>query len=69
MELPDFGSANNEDYNKIFTLKELRGAIKRSGSKSSSIGPDRIHYDFFRHMDETQLKAILDLYLQLFMAQ
>ena len=68
VELPDFGSANNEDYNKIFTLKELRGAIKRSGSKISSIGPDRIHYDFFRHMNETQLKDILDLYLQLFMA-
>ena len=58
--LPDFGSANREDYNKEFTLRELTDTINRSGS--TSIGPDQIHYDFFRHMTVAQLKELLRFY-------
>ena len=58
--LPDFGHGNAEEYNKVFSLRELRDAIKQSGS--TSVGPDQLHYDFFRHLNDTQLCAILDLY-------
>ena len=58
--LPDFDSENQEVYNKVFSMRELTDAVARSGS--TSVGPDQIHYDFFRHMSEPQLQAILDLY-------
>ena len=58
--LPDFGCDDDADYNTNFTMKELTDAIQRSGS--TSIGPDQIHYDFFRHIGNTQLNAMLQLY-------
>ena len=58
--LPDFGHGHAEGYNKDFSMRELTDAILRSGS--TSVGPDQVHYDFLRHLNDTQLKAILDLY-------
>ena len=58
--MPDFGTDNRQDYNQEFTLKELTDAINRSGS--TSIGPDKIHYDFFRHLNDDQLKELLHFY-------
>ena len=58
--MPDFGTENSEDYNKIFSLVELTDAIKRFGS--TSIGPDKIHYDFFRHMNLVQLRELLEFF-------
>ena len=55
--MPDFDSNNDETYNKDFTLQELSEAIHRSGS--TSVGPDKLHYDFFKHMNDDQLNEIL----------
>ena len=44
--MPDFESDNTEDYNKEFSFCELTKAISRSGS--TSVGPDKKHYDFFQ---------------------
>ena len=59
-EMPEFDSDNQEDYNREFTLRELRDAIERSGS--NSVGPDKLHYTFFRYMDDAQLSEILRLF-------
>ena len=58
--IPDFDIGRIEDYNKVFTMNELRDAIKSSGS--TSVGPDKIHYDFFRHLEERQLVELLAFY-------
>ena len=58
--LPDFGNDNVEDYNEPFTIRELMQAINRSGS--TSVGPDMIHYDFFRHLQDQQIAELLALY-------
>ena len=59
MLMPDFWDENEEDYNKEFTFRELSEAISRSGS--TSVGPDKLHYDLFRHMTDDQLQEILTL--------
>ena len=58
--MPNFASDNQETYNRVFTLRELKTAINRSGS--TSVGPDRVHYDFLRHLTDTQLCQVLHLY-------
>ena len=57
---PDFDSENQECYNVMFDLNELKNAIEQSGN--TSIGPDRIHYAFLKHMNETQMLEILKLF-------
>ena len=58
--IPEFGNANNEEYNKEFTFRELTDAIHDSGS--TSVGPDKVHYDFFRHLNDQQLTQMLLLF-------
>ena len=58
--LPDFSSTNEEIYNSEFTLDELRLAVSLSGN--TSVGPDSLHYMFFKHMRTTQLIEILKLF-------
>ena len=58
--MPNFDSHNDETYNQDFTLTELYDAIHRSGS--TSVGPDKLHYDFFKHMNDIQLNEILQLF-------
>lgn len=58
--LPDFSSDNDEVYNADFTLHELRQAISLSGN--TSVGPDSLHYAFFKHMNDSQLLEILKLF-------
>ena len=57
---PDFSSDNDEIYNTLFTIEELRRAINLSGS--TSVGPDSLHYMFFKQMNDTQLSEILKLF-------
>ena len=52
-----FRSFVEEDYNCSFSFQELQSAITSSGS--TSVGPDQLHYDFFRHLPETTLLLIL----------
>ena len=58
--MPDFSSDNGEEYNQAFTLEELKAAVQRSGS--TSVGPDKIHYDFIRHLSNNQLSELLKLF-------
>ena len=43
-----------------FTFRELTDAINRSGS--TSVGPDKVPYEFFKHMDDLQLTELLKFY-------
>lgn len=52
-----FISADDIDYNCTFSFQELKSAIAASGS--TSVGPDQLHYDFFRHLPDTALHIIL----------
>ena len=58
--LETFHSTDEEDYNKAFSVQELQAAIVASGS--TSVGPDQLHYDFFRHLPESTLLQILQAF-------
>lgn len=53
----NFSPGSSEDYNHPITLQELSAAIVNSGK--TSVGPDGIHYDFFRHLSVSSLKVLL----------
>ena len=53
----DFTSNNTEIYNRPFTLHELTHAISMCGN--TSVGPDDIHYEFFRHLSKNALTYLL----------
>ena len=53
----DFLSNNEEDYNCLFSLSEFKSAISSSGN--TSVGPDDLHYSFFRHLSDATLDCIL----------
>ena len=55
-----FGSNNTEHYNLPFTLEELNTSIKRA--HSTAVGPDKIHYDFLKHLPVKVLKVLLGLF-------
>ena len=44
----NFKSNNNEHYNKDFTIKELRNALKKC--HDTAVGSDDIHYQFLKHL-------------------
>ena len=52
-----FHSNNEEDYNGLFSLSELQLAIASSGN--TSVGPDDLHYSFFRHLPVSTLGLVL----------
>ena len=52
-----FVSDNAEPYNVPFSLSELQEAIKSSGN--TCVGPDRLHYMFFRNLPFTAIQFIL----------
>ena len=58
--MPDFDDHDTHYYNKEFSYRELTTAIYRSGS--NSVGPDKVHYEFFRHMDEVNLRELLKFF-------
>jgi len=55
-----FDSDNTEEYNLPFTLSELQRAIATAGD--TSVGPDKLHYSFFRHLPHATLLFILDTF-------
>ena len=57
--LPSFVSSNGEAYNDLFSLTELKEAIAKCGN--TSMGPDYIHYSFFRHFTEPQLIQVVNM--------
>ena len=56
----DFQSAKEECYNELFTLSELVDSVRRCGN--TSVGPDTLHYAFFKHMDHVHYTALLKLF-------
>ena len=54
----DFTSENNEDYNQPFTPQELSLALSKCGN--TSVGPDDIHYSFFRHLSKMSQTYLLN---------
>ena len=55
-----FGSNNTEHYNHPFTIEELNISIKCA--HSTAVGPDRIHYDFLKHLPAKVLGVLLGLF-------
>ena len=48
---------NNEEYNQLFTMEELRRSL--NGSRDTAVGPDKIHYQFVKHLPESSLRVLL----------
>ena len=57
--VPELSSDNHESYNDVFNIDELKRSVTECGN--TSIGPDKVHYAFFKHLTETQLLEILNL--------
>ena len=56
----NFKSQNNEIYNKDFNLDELVEAIQLS--HDSATGPDEIHYQMLKHLPDTSLENLLNIF-------
>ena len=56
----NFKSQNNEIYNKDFNLDELVEAIQLL--HDSATGPDEIHYQMLKHLPDTSLETLLNLF-------
>ena len=55
-----FNSKNEEPYNKIFSLGELKEALHCVSD--SSPGPDNIHYQFLKHLPQSSLILLLNIF-------
>jgi len=55
-----FDSGNAEVYNKIFSVEELRDALRRS--HDTAVGPDDIHYQLLKHLPESSLLVLLEIF-------
>ena len=56
----NFESQNNEIYNKDFNLDELVEAIQLS--HDSATGPYEIHYQMLKHLPDTSLETLLNIF-------
>ena len=56
----NFSSKNQESYNKLFTLQELKTALHKTNDTSP--GPDKVHYQFLKHLPDTTLSILLDIF-------
>ena len=56
----NFISQNNEIYNKDFNIDELVEAIQLS--HDSATGPDEIHYQMLKHLPNTSLETLLNIF-------
>ena len=56
----NFKSQNNEIYNKDFKLDELVEAIQLS--HDSATGPDEIHCQMLKHLPDTSLETLLNIF-------
>ena len=48
---------NNEEYNQLFTMEELRHSLNRS--RDTAGGPDKIYYQSLKHLSESSLRVLL----------
>ena len=56
----NFNSKNDEDYNKPFSITELKDSL--SNSKNSAAGPDDIHYQFLKNLPPDSLQLLLNIF-------
>ena len=56
----NFKSLNNEIYNEDFNLDELVEAIQLS--HDSTMGTDEIHYQMLKHLPDTSLETLLNIF-------
>ncbi|KAJ8043221.1 hypothetical protein HOLleu_10216 [Holothuria leucospilota] len=56
----NFTSDNSEDYNSLFNITELRIALERSNDTAT--GPDEVHYQFLKHLPDSSLLVLLDIF-------
>ena len=56
----NFKSSNNEEYNNLFNLDELKDAINKS--HDTATGPDEIHYQMLKHLPLKSLQTLLDIF-------
>ena len=59
----NFKSNNNEQYNKDFTIKELKKALKKC--HDTAVGCDDIHYQFLKHLPFRSLDSLLRIFNQI----
>ena len=59
----NFKSKNQEQYNNLFSLKELKDSIKRS--QNTAVGQDEVHNEFLRQLPSKSLKLLLRIYNKL----
>jgi hypothetical protein len=55
----NFKSKNLEEYNRPFSLDELRKSLDKA--HDTACGPDDIHYQLLKHLPESALQVLLDL--------
>ena len=56
----NFKSQNDEIYSKDFNLDEIVEAIQLS--HDSAMGPDEIHYQMLKHLPDTFLETLLNIF-------
>jgi potassium voltage-gated channel Eag-related subfamily H protein 8 len=55
----NFKSKNLEEYNRQFSLDELRKSLDKA--HDTACGPDDIHYQLLKHLPESAHQVLLDL--------
>ena len=56
----NFDSDNGEDYNELFSLDELVTSLNKA--KDTAVGPDDIHYQLLKHLPESCLLVLRDIF-------
>lgn len=56
----NFTSKNTEPYNMLLTMEELNNALQ--STQDSSPGSDEIHYQFLKHLPDTSLLLLLNIF-------
>lgn len=56
----NFRSNNKEYYNVNFSIHELMGALHQA--HDTAVGPDEIHYQFLKHLPDSSLVCLLNLF-------
>ena len=55
-----FRSSNQEPYNSPLTMLELQQSLK--ASHDTAVGPDEIHYQLLKHLPNSALTLLLDIF-------
>ena len=63
----DFDTNNHYSYNDVFTLHELKQAIKLS--RDTSPGIDTVHYQLLKHLPEDSLLLLLYIFNHIWLTQ